>query len=193
MALFKIEKGKSSDLAIKRPHAIEGYCYFTVDDGKFYIDIKGTADSYTPAVVGENRILINAKIADYSARTLADVNGDQIDTTYLKVDDYSGIVAHTTEEWQQTYNTYVTKSKEIIVYTDYSSIDGKPIAGIKMGDGTTCAVDLPFITDRIEQMITDHINNTDIHVTPEEKTFWNNKVRCYYGTADDGTLVFTTK
>ena len=39
----------------------------------------------------------------------------------------------------------------------------------------------------------DHINNNDIHVTLEEKEFWNNKVRAYYSQVEDETIVFTTE
>ena len=36
MALFKISKGLAANL----PQTLhEGYCYFTTDDGKFYIDV----------------------------------------------------------------------------------------------------------------------------------------------------------
>ena len=54
MALFKIEKGLKDNLSVNRPNAVEGYCYFTTDDGKFYIDIAdGTAE------VGTNRKCLN--------------------------------------------------------------------------------------------------------------------------------------
>lgn len=73
MALFKILKGKASGLSAKP--AVEGYCYFTTDDGKFYIDI-ATAST---AAIGSNRICLNAAKADLAnkadrlttARTIA--------------------------------------------------------------------------------------------------------------------------
>ena len=64
MALFKIEKGLAANLKTNRPQAVEGYCYFTSDDGKFYIDIaSGTAK--TPAdnngsLTGVTRMPINS-------------------------------------------------------------------------------------------------------------------------------------
>lgn len=61
MALFKIEKGLKANLASKRPNTVEGYCYLTTDDGKFYIDIAtgtGTATDTT------KRIVLNAGSAD---------------------------------------------------------------------------------------------------------------------------------
>lgn len=61
MALFKIEKGLKDNLVKNRPDTTEGYCYFTTDDGKFYIDIAtGTGDENRAA----NRILLNAGKAD---------------------------------------------------------------------------------------------------------------------------------
>ena len=63
MALFKIFKGKSTDLGKTGTTALtqEGYAYFTPDTGKFYIDV---ASSNTPIVGpntsdGSNRICIN--------------------------------------------------------------------------------------------------------------------------------------
>ena len=40
MALFKIEKGKSESLFKNRPDTHDGWCYFTTDEGKMYIDTK---------------------------------------------------------------------------------------------------------------------------------------------------------
>jgi hypothetical protein len=38
LALFKIEKGLAANLTKNRTNTTEGYCYFTTDDGKMYID-----------------------------------------------------------------------------------------------------------------------------------------------------------
>ena len=64
MALFKISKGLSTNLMTNVPNAKEGFAYFTTDDGKFYIDIDGDGSSNTPAVIGNNRIPLNAAKAD---------------------------------------------------------------------------------------------------------------------------------
>jgi len=58
LALFKIQKGLSTDLATNRPDAVEGYCYFTTDDGLFYIDtVSGTLTGDNPT---GTRVLLNA-------------------------------------------------------------------------------------------------------------------------------------
>ena len=80
MALFKILKGDSKNFgAIGNitEYAHEGYAYFTPDNGKFYIDILGDGAT-TKAVIGENRLALNA------ARAECDINGNQIDLTYVK-------------------------------------------------------------------------------------------------------------
>jgi len=57
LALFKIEKGLKDNLTKNRPNITEGYCYFTTDDGKFYID------------TDTKRICLNAARADISNAT----------------------------------------------------------------------------------------------------------------------------
>ena len=61
MALFKIEKGMAANLLTNRPNAVEGYCYFTTDDGKFYIDTE--SGPLTGANPTGTRIALNAEQA----------------------------------------------------------------------------------------------------------------------------------
>ena len=56
MALFKISKGASGGL---NSQALgDGYCWFTYDDGKFYIDYKDPTDDIV------KRKALNANMAD---------------------------------------------------------------------------------------------------------------------------------
>ena len=57
MALFKIEKGLAASLATARPTTHEGWCYFTTNEGKFYIDIADGDDLSA-------RVCLNAGKAD---------------------------------------------------------------------------------------------------------------------------------
>lgn len=55
MALFKISKGSASSL--NNQPKTEGYCWFTTDDGKFYIDVSNSV-----------RQVLNAGHADTAAK-----------------------------------------------------------------------------------------------------------------------------
>ena len=67
MALFKIFKGRDFDaLSTNRPEAVEGYCYFTTEDQKMYIDI----DSGSIADGIGTRVSLNATHADTADRLI---------------------------------------------------------------------------------------------------------------------------
>jgi len=76
LALFKIFKGTTEEFetSTKVNKANDGFAYFTTDDGKFYIDISG--DGTTDAIIGTNRIPLNANKAD------KDGSGNVITNTY---------------------------------------------------------------------------------------------------------------
>ena len=91
----------------------------------------------------------------------------------------------TTAEWNEQ-NTLVSQAGVMYVYTDHkTSSSGEPVPAYKIGDGNTYLIDLPFSDD----ILTEHINNTTVHITAEERTFWNNKVTAYY--TDSERLVLT--
>lgn len=81
----------------------------------------------------------------------------------------------------------ISEENAIYVYTDYQQKDGKDLAGLKVGDGSTYLIDLPFI----DALYWAHIHDSDIHVTAGEKEFWNNKVTAYYSLTTPETLVLT--
>lgn len=89
----------------------------------------------------------------------------------------------TTQHWNEARG-FVPLAGEVIIYTDYKTIqkevDGEVknvnIPGIKIGDGQTYVQDLPFVDTELRDMIMEHINAQDIHVSLQEKLFWNNKL-----------------
>lgn len=100
-------------------------------------------------------------------------------------------IAKTTAEWNSDITT-VSELGTIYIYTDYKTLtkDDKTIAipGIKVGTGNAYVIDLPFLAID-DQAIWDHINNGNIHVTLQEKAFWNDKVTVT--DIEQETLVFT--
>ena len=69
MALFKVSKGASG--ALNNQALGDGYCWFTYDDGKFYIDYKDPSDNVV------KRKALNANMADN------DILGNAITETYV--------------------------------------------------------------------------------------------------------------
>lgn len=93
----------------------------------------------------------------------------------------------TTAEWDAQRDLIGVKNV-VYVYTDHEQTeDGKPIPGFKVGDGMAYLIDAPFNDD----LALRHIYDTSIHVTPEEKEFWNNKVTAYLDAEDIECLILT--
>lgn len=91
--------------------------------------------------------------------------------------------------------SFVPLAGEIIVYDDWQTITDTAtnaqhtIPGIKIGDGITTVGDLSFIDADLRKELIAHINDGSIHVTLEEKNFWNNKLSGYIL---EETLILTT-
>lgn len=135
-----------------------------------FVPLAGEPIIYT---VDENHTAPRVKIGDGTTYVidLPFVCGDIYNNPYIK----SG-----TKQYWATQNKYIPPLNTIIVYTDEGQIEEGQntisIPRIKIGDGNSYCVDLPFLGDELLKKIDDHINNNDIHVTLQEKTFWNNKI-----------------
>lgn len=101
------------------------------------------------------------------------------------------ITINTTDGWN-AQRTYVPIKGEIVIFSDRHVIDDVNYPGIKVGDGMAYVVDLPFFgddeTNSIMGIINDHINNESIHVSMEDRDFWNAKLN--YETVGEN-LIFT--
>lgn len=77
----------------------------------------------------------------------------------------------------------------VYIYSDHDiDSEGDFIPGIKVGDGTSYLIDMPFADTKYAQ----HILDTTIHITQAEREFWNEKVRCYINPSDSQNIIFTT-
>lgn len=93
----------------------------------------------------------------------------------------------TTEHWNNARG-FIPLAGEVIVYTDYETktytveeygetiTKTVEIPNIKVGTGNAYVQDLPFVDEKTRDILMEHINNHDIHVTLQEKLFWNNKI-----------------
>lgn len=92
----------------------------------------------------------------------------------------------TTEGWNSNPQ-YVPKYGEICLYVDYYKIEDASgqihtYPAVKIGDGNAYLIDTPFVDEgsskQILEKLNSHESNLSIHVTPQEKSFWNNKLNC---------------
>ena len=74
--------------------------------------------------------------------------------------------------------------KAIYVYSD-RQINGKTVPGIKVGNGAYL-IDIMFIDIDYAK----HIADTTIHVTQEDKDFWNDKLNIDESQAQSETIIF---
>ena len=113
----------------------------------------------------------------------------------------------TTANWNNTQG-FIPLPGEIIVYDDYETktytveeygetvVKTVNIPNIKIGSGNAYVQDLAFVDERTREILMEHINNYDMHVTLQEKLFWNNKVNIddayaqIHHELEDETLIF---
>lgn len=105
-----------------------------------------------------------------------------------------GIYYDTKENWD-SHLDLIAERGGIYVYSNKAVIhDGeftRFVPGIKVGDGTSYLIDMPFVGDDEIVELAQHINDPDVHTTPEEKEFWNNKVTAFIHQQDSETLVLS--
>lgn len=97
----------------------------------------------------------------------------------------------TVKGWKSKIH-YVAEKNTMYIYIDYKKDEDQDfyIPGIKLGDGKTYLIDLPFlnnINSDIDKQILQHVKNKDIHITSQQRLFWNNKLNL---TIDNENLVF---
>ena len=133
---------------------------------------------------------------DYNRlRNKPSINGRQL-TGDMDASEFNmpSIYYGTTAEWNAQHEL-VTVYCAVYIYTDYKVIhtdDGDVnVPAIKIGDGRSYLIDMPFINgdnSSLEQALAEHTADSDIHVTPAEKAFWNSKHKAF---VEDGRLIFT--
>ena len=130
----------------------------------------------------------------FSRLKVGDGTTPVIDLPFIDSSSVNGIniQAKTKSEWNTKIN-YIPIAGTIIIYLDYKTIekDDKTlinVAGLKIGDGNSYLIDLPFLGE-IDQSFYEHINNTAIHITAGERQFWNNKLN-YDELIIEETLIF---
>lgn len=180
---------------ISRPHGVDGYFQCT----SISIDLMSPANtSYT---FGNKKDGIAGAQAHSASSTSASINAlnnqvvkDTIQLINTTVSSNGKIETKTTAGWNQT-PTKISERNVMYIYSDYRTAETEQgtinIPGIKVGDGTTYVVDLPFVANSLDDDFDSHINNNVVHITQEEREFWNNKVRAYINPVATNTVMFS--
>ena len=124
------------------------------------------AEAKVEDIEGGARITCKDKSGTTTAVVYDGEKGEKGDTGDLP------LYSDTTANWN-AQTTLISEAGAMYVYTDHATIGGHNVAGIKLGDGTSYLIDIPFVDAEYHA----HAENTDIHITDEERTFWNNKER----------------
>ena len=114
-----------------------------------------------------------------TAALLGKLDKSEFDEFKANMPELSHISYGTTEYWNNQIG-YVPEEGEIIIYSDYKFklVDNQYISvpGIKIGQGMGYVQDLAFVGEDLADALSNHITNMMLHVTPEEKERWNNKL-----------------
>lgn len=123
------------------------------------------------------------KIGDGESRW-ADLPYITLDTD---IDKKVDIIIKTEEEWKD-FDKEISVKGNVYVYTS-DDVNSNAPPKIKLGDGLAYICDLPLITDGVLNKLSNHTNDNKVHITDEERVFWNNKITAYIHKDDPDTLV----
>lgn len=108
---------------------------------------------------GQNSLIVS-KIKDIQKRTTV------------------GLYANSTSSWKEN-ESKISEAGALYIYTDAETFNGKVIAKVKIGDGTSSLADLSFI----DAPYSAHIADKDIHFTAEERAQWNDEISAFVTAA----------
>lgn len=113
------------------------------------------------------------------------------------------VLFNTQEYWDRTEPAPIMSKQGVMyvyidggTYGDEDELNSDPtiktVQKVKIGDGINWLLDLPFLVDTYDlEEILRHIQNISIHVSADDRTFWNNKITTKQ-SVEDGVLEFTT-
>lgn len=103
-------------------------------------------------------------------------------------------ILYATKSYWDRQLTFVPPRGALIIYADRTVEDSVNIPGFKVGDGNAYVVDLPFSQQDLETAIRNHINNSRIHLSEDDRSKLEDSVKTRIETqsgSGDYTLVFT--
>lgn len=150
----------------------------------------------TPVIRGETGVGVETILwlsGDHSPGTFDVYRILLTDGNYTDFEVYNGADGHNNVQYDTTAGwnaqlTLVAAANTLYVYTDHILTEtGYYLPGFKIGDGNAYLIDIPFADSPIDE----HMADSEIHITQEEREFWNSKERCYVDASAPETLIFT--
>lgn len=185
-AIIQFRRGLEEEWEIANPKLRHGEPAFSMDVGKVKIGDGEHRWRELSYIGSDAEIDVDDELSPISVNP---VQNKVITETILSIEDElelinSRVVYGTTEYWN-SQPTLIAQQNAVYVYTDGFPREIHNIVRFKVGDGQSYLKDLPY-TDMVYY---DHISDPRIHITQEEREFWNNKVSC---NLSGETLTFTT-
>lgn len=160
-----------------------------IDSNLFDLDF-GESINPGPPSEGQNYNSLRNKPEINSVPLVGNISLQQLNLQAIYYD--------TKEKWNEN-PLLISEKGAVYIYSNYKKNDQDIfIPGIKIGDGLAYLIDLPFVTDSmsesilsITQILNTHTNNDSIHVSPEDRIFWDNKVTASLSEANPEELVLS--
>lgn len=185
-AVIQFRRGLESEWIAADPVLSLGEPAYSVDVGKLKVGNGSFRWSELAYIGSGSSIDIDDEISPISTNP---VQNKVIAEALQEIEDEIGTiktqVMFGTKDFWDSQPELIGRDNAIYVYTDALSKDYKNIARFKVGDGQTLLKDISFM----DMIYYDHISDPLIHVSGEDREFWNNKVSCYN---DGEKLIFTT-
>lgn len=112
----------------------------------------------------ENKAIENGAIyfcakSDGTAEVAYDMNNNRYWVNYPTITNVAGLVS-----------TWTPRAGEIIVVSDASTLDGNPVPSIKIGNGVSNSIELPYISDdtdisALRNIVDRHLQDSNVHHT----------------------------
>ena len=74
-------------------------------------------------------------------------------------------------------------------YDEHDNAISSP--ALKIGDGLSYLIDMPITVSDVSDIVLEHINNAVMHVSENDRTFWDNKSSAYLEPDVSETLVLS--
>ena len=113
----------------------------------------------------EHKIIDLTRLNDY----------DLLLKKYITDKGLESIRVNTTAAWSEQID-YAPPVGQLIIYTDGNVVDGVNYPKFKVGDGNAYVVDLPFTEGEFEAALTQHLEDSTMHLSTTDRKKLENSV-----------------